>query len=132
MDPITLALILGAAGVAKSELLDRPAAGRKRKLEATKTRYSPWTGMVGGDVEDPDSLNSGMNWGFQGAALGQAMGQSDLTKAMQAKQGELLDSQIGMNNSMASQYSAPSLYGAVPRKMASKPGPWDLGNDYSF
>jgi hypothetical protein len=132
MDPITLGLLLGAAGVLKSEAIDRPAADRKRKAEAAKTRYSPWTGMQGSNVDDPDSVGSGMNWGMAGATLGQSMDQQQLAAGMAQKQGALLDSQIGLNNARAGAF-APSLYGDVTRKpSAGGSNPWNLGNDYSY
>lgn len=135
MDPITLGLLLGAAGILKSEAIDRPAADRKRKAEAAKTRYSPWTGMQGSSVDDPDTVGAGMNWGMAGAGMGQAMGQQELMQGMATKQGALLDSQIGLNNARAGAAGggvAPSLYGDIPRKSPAGANPWNLGNDYTY
>ena len=71
MDPVTLALIMGGSGLAKSELIDTPAARQKALLEAEKTRYSPWTGMRGEDAQYKSSLDQGIGMAMGGAKFGQ-------------------------------------------------------------
>jgi len=78
--PLAMAGIMAALGIGKSELVDRPAAGRARKREAEVARWSPWTGMAPSRVGEADPFGSAMQGGFSGAALGQAMDQGDAYK----------------------------------------------------
>lgn len=67
-------LLVGSAlGLAKTELIDQPAADRKRKYEAATAAYSPWTGMKSQFVQDPNALGSVAQFGGGGAALGSAI-----------------------------------------------------------
>lgn len=83
--PLFIGLGMGVAGAAKSELIDRPAAERKRKLAASTQRYSPWTGMQAQAPTDPDTVAAALSYGSQGAMLGQNIGNAqanqDLLKA---------------------------------------------------
>lgn len=83
MDPVTLALIMAAAGAAKSELVDRPEAEKKSKLEYIKGMYSPWTGQMGDQskVVWPNTAGSAINMGMSGYMLGQNMQDSKIKNA---------------------------------------------------
>jgi hypothetical protein len=71
MDPITLGLLLGAGGgLLKNFLVDKPKEERQRKLSAAQTRYSPWTGIAGGNVEEANPLGDALAYGSTGAQLG--------------------------------------------------------------
>ena len=72
MDPLTLSLILGAAGFAKSQLIDRPKEARDRKFESVKAMWAPWTGMQPNAVKEADPFGSTIQGAFTGASLGQA------------------------------------------------------------
>lgn len=63
--------IAAALALAKDQLVDRPAANRKRKVEAIKEEGSPWTHEKGNAVDDPDTLGTVMQYGTVGANLGQ-------------------------------------------------------------
>lgn len=63
-------LIGGAAGLAKSELVDKPRANRQRKLAAETQRYSPWTGLQADPVQEADPLGSMLQYGTTGAMMG--------------------------------------------------------------
>lgn len=65
--------VMVAAGVAKSEFIDRPAAERQRKLAASTAAYSPWTHMQPGAVKEADPIGTGMQFGVTGAAMGSGM-----------------------------------------------------------
>jgi len=84
MDPMTLALIFGGGTTLKGELLDNPAESKKALIEAQKTRYSPWTGVVGKDANFQDNLGKGVEAGVQGYTLG-----TNLNRA--AKENEMMD-----------------------------------------
>lgn len=71
MDPLTLALIGGGAGLLKSELLDRPKEERQRKQAAITARWSPWTGMAPGQIQEADPFGSALQGGLTGAMIGQ-------------------------------------------------------------
>lgn len=77
---LTAMAIAAALGVAKSELVDKPAADKKRKLAAETQRYSPWTGNKAGDVKEADPFGSALQFGATGAAMGGAM-QNDASQA---------------------------------------------------
>lgn len=90
MDPLSLALILGGTGLAKSLLVDQPAASRNRKLQAEKTRWAPWTGDPGKDVADADPLGSTLQGAGAGYSLGQNVQNADAARQQQAAQTQLL------------------------------------------
>lgn len=83
MDPLTLAAIMAAVGVGKSELIDRPQAERQRKMEAAKARWSPWTGIAPGSVKEPDAFGAALQGGLTGAMMGQmgSSGAKDIAEA---------------------------------------------------
>ena len=56
-----------ALGFLKNKLVDKPAEGRSRKMNAEIMRYSPWTGMQAPGVKEAGSAFGSM---LQGAALG--------------------------------------------------------------
>jgi len=63
-------LAMAAAGVAKNEFIDKPAAKRQGAAQANMTKWSPWTGMKGKTIEPPSSANAAMKWGTTGAMMG--------------------------------------------------------------
>ena len=70
MDPMTIALLAGA-GLAKSELVDRPREERQRQQAAITARWSPWTGMSPNAVQNADPFGSAIQGGLTGAMLSQ-------------------------------------------------------------
>lgn len=62
--------IAAALALAKNELIDKPAADRKRKLSAATAAYSPWTGMKPAEVQEPNALGQMLQYGGAGAAIG--------------------------------------------------------------
>jgi hypothetical protein len=70
MDPVTIGVMAGL-GLAKSELVDRPREEEQRRRAAVTARWSPWTGMAPGAVQEANPLGSAMEAGLTGAALSQ-------------------------------------------------------------
>lgn len=66
---LPLWLLLGAGGLLKSAAIDAPRAKRQRILASQTDRYSPWTGMRGGAVEEADPIGSALNFGLTGAMI---------------------------------------------------------------
>jgi hypothetical protein len=71
MDPITLALLFAAGGLAKNQLVDKPREERDRKMQAATTRYSPWTKLKADPVRESDPFGNAMQFGTTGLLLGQ-------------------------------------------------------------
>lgn len=80
MDPMTIGLMAGM-GLAKSELIDRPREERQRQQAANTMRYSPWTGMAPGAIQEADPFGSAMDAGLTGAMLSQNQQKIDAAKA---------------------------------------------------
>lgn len=84
--PLFMAISAGV-GALKHYAIDVPAAGRKRQLASETDRYSPWTGMHGGQVNDPNLAGTMLSTGATGAMLKQGMdnsnSNSDFSKALQ-------------------------------------------------
>lgn len=80
--PLLLAGIMAAANYGKSELVDKPQAEKKRQTEAELTRWSPWTGIKGQTVYDPNSADAAIQGGFQGYSLGQNIDSNNEEKAL--------------------------------------------------
>jgi hypothetical protein len=118
MDPLTLGLIGAGVGLAKSELIDRPKEARQRKVNAEIMRWSPWTGMQPGQVQEADPFGSALAAGTTGAMLGQQLslegGQgkqqdiAELAKAAPAQQQTMRQNPYQMNP-----YFGMTKYGTV-------------------
>lgn len=80
MDPLTLALIGGGIGLAKSEFFDRPQAERDRNVAAETTRWSPWTRMQAQPVQEANALGSMSQGALTAAALGQGLSKEGATE----------------------------------------------------
>lgn len=71
--PLLLGGLLAGGGLLKSMTLDRAKEDRQRKLAAETARYSPWTGMTPGAIEEADPFGSALQFGTTGAMLGQGI-----------------------------------------------------------
>lgn len=80
MDPLTIGLMAGA-GLLKSELVDRPREERQRRQAAITARWSPWTGMAPGAIQEADPFGSALQGGLTGAMLSQNQQALDANKA---------------------------------------------------
>lgn len=69
--------IAAALALAKDQFIDQPAAKRKRKLAAETERNSPWTGLHAGQVDDPNTIGTMMQFGATGAQMGAGIKQSN-------------------------------------------------------
>lgn len=102
-------LLAGALiGLGKDLLIDEPKARRQRQLAAATQRYSPWTGLQAGPVEEPNALGSAATGALAGAAYGQNKDAADEEAATKqayrdylnkAGQAQLMNSWSGMRMS---------------------------------
>jgi hypothetical protein len=68
--PFPIALAIGAlVGLAKSKMVDEPKEERQRQLAAATQRFSPWTGLQAGKIEEADPFGNAMNYGAMGAGM---------------------------------------------------------------
>ncbi len=106
-----IGLIAGAGmGIAKHYAVDKPNEERKNKLAAEVTRYSPWTHLKG-EMADPENvLNSAMQGGGTGLALGQSIDTA-------GKDSVFRDSQVALNTAKTAAYNRSR--GIIPDPEAS-------------
>ena len=74
MDPITMGLIAAGVGGLKHSLIDRPQFKEQSKIEALKTAYNPILGTMGDVSNKPSGIQTMLDFGVKGAALGHALG----------------------------------------------------------
>lgn len=73
MGPLAaLALAGGGLGLGK-HVIDQQNANRQRKAQSEIHRYSPWTGVTGQSVQDPNIFGNVMSGVAGGAMLGQGI-----------------------------------------------------------
>lgn len=86
MDPITMSLLFGGAGLLKSALFDAPKREKAGALAGETTRYSPWTGLKAQQLPEVDPIGSMLQYGATGASIGNNMESQSIenarTKAM--------------------------------------------------
>lgn len=115
MDPLTLSLIMGGTGLLKSEIVDRPKEDRQRWLASQTQRYSPWTGLKAGEIQEADPFGSAMQGGVQGYAQGQNFKNADAGMKLQEAQASYLN---GMSSD-AGMEGIPMGAGAKANSMSS-------------
>lgn len=62
---------IAAAGIIKSQTVDKNKENRERKLAASTQQYSPWTGLTANPIKEADPFGSALQYGATGAALKQ-------------------------------------------------------------
>lgn len=72
--PLIPLLAGGGLGFLKSMTIDKPKEDRQRRVAAETAKYSPWTGMAPGKIEEADPFGSAIST----AALGAMFSQSPL------------------------------------------------------
>lgn len=73
MDPLTLALLGGGAGLLKGLFVDGPQAAQQNKINAAVARYSPWTNMRADTThQNPNTIGDVLTGGLAGGMLGQS------------------------------------------------------------
>lgn len=91
MDPSTMAALGAGGGLLKTYLVDKPQADRDRYMAAITARYSPWTHMQPGQVQQVNPFNNIVQGGAAGMGMGQSMQNNDtwnqLMQAQMAKGG---------------------------------------------
>lgn len=73
---------MAVAGLAKSELLDKPQAERQRKLAGATQSLSPWTGLKANPIKEADPFGSALQFGATGASMKQANQSADADAAL--------------------------------------------------
>lgn len=68
--PITGLAIAAGIGLLKSQTVDKDKEKRQRKLAAATQRYSPWTGLQAGPIQEADPFGSALQYGAAGAQMG--------------------------------------------------------------
>ena len=56
-----------------SAIIDKPKEDRQRKLAAETQRYSPWTGLEAGSIQEADPFGTALQFGMTGASMGAGM-----------------------------------------------------------
>jgi hypothetical protein len=74
-----------AAGLLKSQLIDRQKEDRDRKLAAETQRLSPWTGLKAGPIKEADPVGSTLAFGATGMQGKANMEQQELNKKLAEK-----------------------------------------------
>jgi len=80
--PLLPMLIGAGAGLLKGVAIDQPRASAMRKVEAEKTRWSPWTGIQGQNVPDADIFGGVLQGGMTGASFGQGLENQEMSKGL--------------------------------------------------
>lgn len=88
-----------AAGLLKSELVDKPRARKDRQLQAKTAELSPWTGMKPSAVKEADPFGTALQFGSAGALMNANKSKSDFYSSSAKK----MDS----GGSLGSSWSAP-------------------------
>lgn len=99
--------IAAALALAKDQFIDQPAAKRKRKLAAETERNSPWTGLHAGQVDDPNTIGTMMQFGATGAQIGAGAEQASADANMRDAMANRLNSGGGMNSQASGWGSSP-------------------------
>lgn len=73
---------MAAAGLLKSQTIDKDKEKRDRKLAAETQRLSPWTGLQAGPVKEADPMGSAIAFGATGAQIGGGMQQQEMNKKL--------------------------------------------------
>ena len=74
MEPMTMALLAGAALGAGKGFMDQDNEDRQRKIAAATARWSPWTGMQAQLPKGSNMLGSVLQGAMAGAMLGKQFG----------------------------------------------------------
>lgn len=90
-------LAMGGAGLAKSFLVDKPAAERQAKIRAAQMRYSPWTGMKPeAQTAKFDPLGSMLGGALTGASMAGQQAAAQSAKEYRDKMLDIIGNQ-GVN-----------------------------------
>lgn len=120
MDPITLAILLGGAGLVKEATLGADKERRDRTLAAETQRYSPWTGLKAGGIKEADPFGSALQGGFGGFALGSSIQSAEADNALKRKQAQYLDRNTGRVKASDAQWKTGFEPNEGPRQLS----PW--------
>lgn len=94
MDPLMMSAIFGGAGLVKGLTADRWKEDRDRWLASQTQRYSPWTGLRAGPIQEADPLGNTLQGGVSGYAQGQNIQNADAGR-------KLMDAQTRYYNALS-------------------------------
>lgn len=96
--------IAAAMALAKDQLVDQPAAARKRKLAAATQRLSPWTGKQADAPDAPNTVGTMMQYGATGAQIGSGMTQAKSDNALKDAMTNRLNTGGSLGGGLSSGY----------------------------
>lgn len=133
--------VMAALALAKNQMIDQPAADRKRKYEANTAALSPWTGMKSQYVEDPNAIGAVIGGAGAGAALGSQISGSNLTDSLASNPaisgtdnvlgGTDMSKQLGSRATDFSKSVPSSWSGVAANEKAGVDPAWFYGNSPS-
>lgn len=83
MAPLLIgALAGGGLGLLKGLTVDRDKENRQRTLAAATQRYSPWTGLRAGEIEEADPFGKMLGGAGAGASFGQNYENAEAAKSL--------------------------------------------------
>lgn len=119
-----LPLAIGAGiGLLKGMTVDRDKEDRERQLAAQTQKYSPWTHLTAGPIEQADPLGSALQFGGTAQALSQNFNNSQAQTAWLNRGGSPLATSA-LNNS--SGMPAMSSYWNNYQPTTSAGNPWHV------
>ncbi len=133
--PLLAIIGLGAAaGLAKSELVDKPAARKKNQLLADTQRLSPWTGMKPDPmaIEQPSSVGGALGGAGMGLGLGLNLQAADAAQKTADLQNQWLQTDIdrmGKGFGSKATFNMGGGFGGAPKAPSLMPG---LGGQNPF
>lgn len=80
MDPITMGLVSAGIGLAKNELIDRPAYEQQVRMRANEARFAPLMNQAAPSFKDlkaPSGIQQAIDYGLTGAVFGKQFGKSN-------------------------------------------------------
>ncbi len=126
-----LAVGIGAgAGLLKSQVVDRPKEKRQRHLAAETQRYSPWTGMQAGPIQEADPFGSMLQGGMTGATIQQGLGQQKLQNGLITAQTDALNNWSQAGGGLRSELPPNMAASAAAGPMAGGPAAQAAPNLY--
>lgn len=145
MIPLIAAAAMAGLGMAKNELIDKPATAQANKARAHANKYSPWTGVREQMVNQKDTFSEGLNGGMAGfgmaggfGGMGGAAGAAGAAKGAEAVGGATSSSvsptstpSVSLGGSQAKVGSTAANFQPLPGSMSPKVAPASSPNMFS-
>lgn len=118
---------MAVAGLAKSQLVDKPKEERQRKLAGETQRLSPWTHMQANPIQEADPFGSALQFGATGASMQQGYQNAQTQKAL-ADRLNTGGNMVGYGKDMTKVAAQPNYLGADTTFQQPSGGMWDKVN----